>query len=70
LRSRRETNGRITRREKPQPKAKRQPEGNMKRENAAQTYGGCYSFRTTDESQAMVDSQKREDLDERQKKIS
>jgi hypothetical protein len=40
----------------------------MKRENVAQTYGGCYFFRTADESQATADSQKMEDLDERQKK--
>jgi hypothetical protein len=41
----------------------------MKRGNAAQTYGGCYSLHTADESQAKTDSQKREDLKERQKDV-
>jgi hypothetical protein len=41
----------------------------MKRENADQTYGGCYSLRTADESQATADSRKREDLNERQKDV-
>jgi hypothetical protein len=69
LRSRRETNGKITKREKPQPKAKGQSEGNLKRENADQTYDGCYSLCTAEESQATADSRKRKDLNERQKDV-
>jgi hypothetical protein len=50
LHSRREiSNGRFTRKEGSQPEAKRELEGNMNRGNAAQTYGGCYSFYTADE---------------------
>jgi hypothetical protein len=41
----------------------------MKRENADQTEGGCYSFRTVDENQATADSQKREELNKRQKDV-
>jgi hypothetical protein len=41
----------------------------MKRGNATQTYGGYYSLRTVDESQATTDLQKREDLNERQKDV-